>query len=381
MNDINKTNEFITIHQNTYIEPKNNNICYKYCVNCGIKGHVIKNCEVPITSFGIIAYKICYDNSVDNYDVSSELRPFIKNIKRDKYKPVIKFLMIQRKNTMGYIDFMRGKYSDDDYSNYFFETREGNPKNLLKTYIEEMTSYEKHLIKNMSFEDQWTILWKSHSSKSYINEARFAKKKYARLNIDLLFPDTSSDYHFTELSFPKGRKNMREQNIECAEREFAEETGYTKNDYRLIKSYKPVEEIFTGTNDVKYRHVYYLVKCKSNIHSPFLDISNNIQTAEVKSINWLTYDECTSLIRPYDIAKKNILQKVNNDIIGYINKNVNIESTYNTNLHPYRPSTNLSLGSLTNSRKKERITYLYNKNYLIDTLKTPEASNENPFDK
>ena len=35
-----------------------------YCVNCGEKGHVVKDCFGPITSFGIIAFKIGVEVSV-----------------------------------------------------------------------------------------------------------------------------------------------------------------------------------------------------------------------------------------------------------------------------------------------------------------------------
>ena len=32
------------------------------CANCGVKGHYVKTCKDPITSFGIIAFKIYDDN-------------------------------------------------------------------------------------------------------------------------------------------------------------------------------------------------------------------------------------------------------------------------------------------------------------------------------
>ena len=56
-----------------------------YCNNCGKNGHLYHQCKLPITSLGIIAFRI-NDNQ-------------------------IQYLMIRRKDTLGYIDFMRGKYS------------------------------------------------------------------------------------------------------------------------------------------------------------------------------------------------------------------------------------------------------------------------------
>jgi hypothetical protein len=57
---------------------------YNFCNNCGKNGHAFHQCKYPITSIGIIPFK------KDNND--------------------IKYLMIRRKDTLGYVDFMRGKY-------------------------------------------------------------------------------------------------------------------------------------------------------------------------------------------------------------------------------------------------------------------------------
>ena len=57
---------------------------YNFCNNCGKTGHAFHHCKHPITSIGIIAYR-----SIE-----------------DEYQ----FLMIRRKDTLGYVDFMRGKY-------------------------------------------------------------------------------------------------------------------------------------------------------------------------------------------------------------------------------------------------------------------------------
>ena len=55
-----------------------------YCNNCGIKGHMYKDCKFPIISCGNLIYRT------------------------DCEKP--KILMIQRKDSLCYIEFIRGKY-------------------------------------------------------------------------------------------------------------------------------------------------------------------------------------------------------------------------------------------------------------------------------
>ena len=334
-----------------------------YCVNCGEKGHVIKECDRPITSFGIIAFKIVNNeleeqndltnndltnNDLTNHELNSEisLKKILENLpnplcqssilepfgldelaKTGSNYPKIKFLMIQRKDTMGYIDFLRGKYTVD------------------KIYIclNEMTFYEKQCLLTYSFDELWEKLWVS-KSKCYKNEYEIAKQKYEKLNIKELVDNSITKYSYTEFSFPKGRRNMREQNFGCAQREFYEESGFNKNTYDLIENYPIIKEDFIGTNEISYRHYYYLVKMKDNFSSPKIDYSNDIQMGEVKNIGWFDLNQCLALIRPYDTEKKKVITNVFNDISKmYFNQKNKQESLskYYSNTLDYLIDSNL----------------------------------------
>ena len=50
-----------------------------YCVNCGEKGHVVKDCNGPITSFGIIAFKIVESEQDEMYDKNNKLKEILTN--------------------------------------------------------------------------------------------------------------------------------------------------------------------------------------------------------------------------------------------------------------------------------------------------------------
>ena len=63
-------------------------------------------------------------------------------------------------------------------------------------------------------------------------------------------------------SVPCGHLHDNENAMVGAKREFFEETGYDKSTYEFIKNYPIIQEEFIGTNNVKYRHTYYLVKMK-----------------------------------------------------------------------------------------------------------------------
>jgi 8-oxo-dGTP pyrophosphatase MutT (NUDIX family) len=317
---------------NQYIKKSPNKLKYKniYCVNCGEKGHVVKDCNGPITSFGIISFKIVESEKDEMYDKNNKLQEILSTvaINNSKKYPKTKFLMIQRKDTMGFTDFVRGKYSED----------ENELKNILPIFLNEMTYIEKNNLLTKSFDEIWKTLWVNHDSKCFKNEYEFAYRRFQKLNIPQLIKESQSSFGFQEFGFPKGRRNMKETNIACAEREFFEETGYDKSCYDFIKNYPTIQEEFIGTNGVKYRHIYYLVKMKDRVPPPKIDYKNKIQTGEVQNIGWFSYEECMSIIRPYDTAKKRVVKKVYDDLLEMKNEYV-CSNFYYTNRKSYHRSS------------------------------------------
>ena len=78
----------------------------QHCTNCGLSGHFFRNCMSPVTSYGIIAVKY------PNINKSLFSKSIINN--RNDY---LQFLLIQRKDSISYVEFIRGKYNpyDDEY--------------------------------------------------------------------------------------------------------------------------------------------------------------------------------------------------------------------------------------------------------------------------
>ena len=271
-----------------------------YCSNCNERGHIVKNCNGPITSYGILAFTTNHHNK---YFSSKELADLVKQKCKHNYIPPykqnhIKFLMIQRKQTMGFIDLIRGKYETDN----------------LQTYFDEMTSVEKDMLRDWSFKNIWDFCWLNKDSKIFLSEYNNAYIKYHKLDV-IHYIDNSKDlYDFCEFSIPKGRKNVKESNIDCAKREFFEETGYNSSHYNILINYPLIEEIFVGTNNVRYKHVYFLARLHDNIPAPFVNKNNILQSGEVSNIGLLSLEECLELFRPYDTSKKEVLQKVYDDI-------------------------------------------------------------------
>src|SRR5689334_15675323 len=96
------------------------------CNNCGDDGHLFRQCVRPIRSYGIILVQIDINN-FDLRDFVSSLSKFNKDNCDKIYakneldtrlffmlSKNIKFLMVRRKHSYGFISFVRGKYDKSD---------------------------------------------------------------------------------------------------------------------------------------------------------------------------------------------------------------------------------------------------------------------------
>ena len=249
-----------------------------YCTNCGKIGHNYKNCKNPIISYGIMLFKY-------------ELNEF-------------KLLLVQRKDSIAYIEFIRGKYSI---------TNTGKLFNIL----ENITKTELTNILNYEFDYLWNTLWSSNIDNtslkkfekeysSSLKKFNFIKSRSNEINIYDILSVLHINYNETEWGIPKGRRNLNELDIEVANREFQEETNLTEDDYILIPSLSPIRERFFGTNKLKYDHIYYIAIAKKNIE-PRINRDNINQIIEIKNVKWLNKENAIKCIRKYETEKKKII--------------------------------------------------------------------------
>jgi ADP-ribose pyrophosphatase YjhB (NUDIX family) len=217
---------------------------------------------------------------------------------------VIKYLLICRKDSLGFIDFVRGKYpSDIEY---------------VRRLIDEMTIDEKKLLLTQDFKKIWDYLWSNYTKNKdkhdYIMaEAKFTKitlginiyDSYTNFKLDILIQESLSRWVTPEWGFPKGRKNYNEPDIRCALREFEEETGLPDTSVQIIYNMIPFDETFIGSNYKLYKHTYFIAKYTGSL------VHKDFQKTEVSDMTWATYDECLKLIRCYNKERLDILEKVN----------------------------------------------------------------------
>ena len=283
----------------------NSNSNGNYCNNCGKSGHIYSNCSVPITSIGVIAFR----NSSEYEKIKEENK---KGECECKLENKYEYLMIQRTDSFGYVEFIRGKYS-------LYNCQ------YIKNIIDEMTVYEKNNILTKPFNELWSLLWGEYSGIQYRGEEQVSKNKFLQLkngiemssgvkyNLETLISSSTTKWETAEWGFPKGRRNHQEKDLDCGFREFEEETGYDKFSLKQIHNVIPYEEIFIGSNIKSYKNKYYLSYMSRDTIQ-----KNEYQKSEVKNMKWLSYKECMDIIRPYNVEKKNIITSVNNTLNKFL---------------------------------------------------------------
>lgn len=312
-----------------------------YCSNCNRKGHTFKNCNEPIISNGIIAIYIknfnleliphlenyivknlkIFNNSYNkktsspNYKKSilssksnsnSSLSKWFEECKKKKFDPTdianknninddIQFLMVQRKHSLGYLEFMRGRYNLEN-------------KEAIIHLIEQMTPSEIDNITNYDFDFLWNDLWDLNNikNKNHHKEYSQSKQKFyqIKLNCPHIITNTKPLFNFNEWGFPKGRRESYESDLVCAIREFEEETNLEESNYTIMEKCKSIRENLKGTNGINYAHNYFLSIINDNSDSKD---ETNREIGQTKVLNIL---ECLDKIRPYHKNKIRIIKHI-----------------------------------------------------------------------
>jgi len=253
---------------------------YHFCSNCGKNGHLFHQCKQPITSIGMVIFR--QNNGIPEY------------------------LMIRRKDTLGYVDFIRGKYSLYD-------------KSYLLNILGIMTTTEHERLLTCDFNNMWRDLWGENIGIQYRGEEIQSCEKFETLKsgindytLETLIDEVTDKWQEPEWGFPKGRRNYQEKDMQCALREMEEETGYQRYQMKVVQNLLPLDEIFIGTNYKSYKHRYYLAYLDNN-HKPI----NPFQTTEVSKLIWANLDKAIHLIRPYNLEKIDLIKRINKLLLEY----------------------------------------------------------------
>lgn len=261
------------------------------CNNCFKEGHFYKDCDEPLMSFGLC----CYKKVEDEY----------------------KFLMVSRRNTFTYIEFLRGLYDILDIE-------------YIQNMFNKMNKEEKQNILTKNFKVLWENIWltnvnnRKNKTEFYKGIIKFniLKNGFYRNNTlyDLKYyiENSSTDYTDPEWYFPKGKKEKNETEIEASLREFIEETNIKKENIKIKENIK-LEEIHVGSNNKKYKTILYLSEYKEDDYLKVINnfkegIKNNFQKIEIGNIKWISLDELKTYFRKYEKSKIELINQIMNKL-------------------------------------------------------------------
>jgi 8-oxo-dGTP pyrophosphatase MutT (NUDIX family) len=259
------------------------------CNNCFKEGHFYRNCDKPLLSYGLCCYK-----KIEGEEV--------------------RILMVKRRNTYTYIEFLRGIYDilDEDY---------------LQIMFTKMSKEEKENILISDFKTLWNNLWLVENNLRNKNEfykgiikfnilknGFFNNKKVISLNY--LIKYSSENYDTPEWYFPKGKKetlsdNTIETDIQTSIREFCEETNINQ---KLIKIHtdKILEELHLGSNNKYYKSFFYISEYLNDdideVIIKFKNYKTIFQKNEIGDIKWIKISELKNYFRKYEHSKFNLIK-------------------------------------------------------------------------
>jgi len=226
----------------------------------------------------------------------------------------IEYLLIQRKDSIGFIEIVRGKYKPADYD-------------YIRKNIAGMTAAERIKIVSTDFDELWETLWGpiKDGVVSYKHEKEQSRIKLEALrtgnpSLKTMVDESAEPYATPEWGFPKGRKNINESDYSCAVRETWEETNIMEKDMTIIRNLEPISEHFTGSNGIPYIHKYFLGYARHGIGEETVagaGIHNEHIQREVGDIRWCSIQQAIELIRPDNTEKRDVLLRVDTILKQY----------------------------------------------------------------
>ena len=270
-----------------------------FCTNCGGNGHVFRQCIAPVTSYGVIMVRAANPFNLEECLVSSSAA--VTGMEQE----ALQFLLIQRRDSLGFIELIRGRYkaTDIDY---------------IRLHLGGITKDEQQRYRDGPFDVLWNSMWGLNHSHLYKNEFETAMAKWELIHkgvtdangklwtVDDLIASAEPPKDTPEWGFPKGRRDAQESDYICAMREMEEETGVKERDVIAIQNIEPLNESFFGSNHVNYCHKYFIVWVPPSVNIKF-NSENDHMRREIGDIQWLSLDQALARIRPENIEKKEVL--------------------------------------------------------------------------
>jgi ADP-ribose pyrophosphatase YjhB (NUDIX family) len=188
-------------------------------------------------------------------------------------------LMVKKKCTYAFLNFLLGKYKMSD-------------KKGLKHLFNSMTQKEKYSILEYDFDKLWSLALnrvpqydiKSENYNLYSDKyTKFYKTFNKKNKLFMMLNQSKSAGDIWD--YPKGRSKINEKPLNTAIREFCEETGASLNDFQLMLHLKPIQQNYKY-NNYYYTITYFIAVAKQH-WKPRIHFSSYEQMLEVDDICWV----------------------------------------------------------------------------------------------
>jgi len=218
----------------------------------------------------------------------------------NKPKNALEVMVIKKRCTYSFIEFVLGHYSKNGK----------NGHRRIRYLFNHMTLGEKIDIKNMDFGVLWNRIWLVNPNHMYSFNTFYEQKKkhfcatFCHDGGVLLTQLLNNTYNADTLwEAPKGKRNPLEADIECAVREFREETGIKKNKYTLLADVRPMRHTYLHSR-VQYNHTYFAALCLDDrVQKKDMRFKSREQMIEVMETRWATLKEINVLDPSGRLAK------------------------------------------------------------------------------
>ena len=217
-------------------------------------------------------------------------------------------LMIKKKYTYAFFDFVFAKYKKNDF-------------NRIKKLLNQMSFQEKIDILELNFNKLWIRIRIIIPNIKKSNEWNIYINKKNRFEHNFIYPDQGKKIkkliHGTESidsiwEIPKGRPIEGEKPINTAIREFKEETDISIDNYTFILNINPIVESYI-VNKCKYKHTYFIAVINDFKWNPTINFSSYEQIVEIENLKWISLHISHSLnlkqISPY-LDKTYLIKKI-----------------------------------------------------------------------
>jgi 8-oxo-dGTP pyrophosphatase MutT (NUDIX family) len=176
-----------------------------------------------------------------------------------------------------YILFMFGRYDSTN--------SERTVRLLSGTFVNE-----KHIILSLNFTHMWYHLWLCRGSTThafFAAKLKFESTFLADGGIKLRRLVSRAGHSRPVWEIPKGKKKPNETELSCAIREFQEETGISKKDYRFMTTNT---RVYTYTDDhVTYINKYYIAFMEHRM-TPRITLTTE-QSREISDLRWVDLNQ------------------------------------------------------------------------------------------